>query len=187
MMPRKPDIDPSANAETADATGMWKARTRDEQRGDDRVERRVRGGDAEVPDAVLVAVRMQRDEVEERQDGDRGDEGREEDVAERVVVLKIHSNLPLRDANGDAARNEGTPEARCWRAESIPPAVGAHGPETPADASLPSPRTPRREGGYRSRAVITVCSPEIEPLEASDAESDAADTEVLDAGLTRLL
>jgi hypothetical protein len=77
------------------ADGHSEGDARDEQRRDHGIEGRVRGGNAEVTGALLVAMRVERDEVEQREDRNRGDEGGEEDAPERVVVLEIHSNLAL--------------------------------------------------------------------------------------------
>ena len=59
MMPRKPDSVPSANAETADATGILNTRHDDQERGDDAEERRIGRRDAEVHVAVRIAMPVQ--------------------------------------------------------------------------------------------------------------------------------
>ena len=92
MMPRKPDSEPSAKAETAEATGILKTRHDDQERGDDAVERRVGRRDAEVHVALRIAVPVQRDEVQQRQDRDGGDDRGKKHVPHRVVVLLIHTS-----------------------------------------------------------------------------------------------
>ena len=91
MMPRKPESVPSANAETADATGMPNTMHDDHERRDDAEECGPRRRDAQVRVALRVPVAMQGDEVEQRQDRDRGNQRGQEHVAQRVVGLVVHS------------------------------------------------------------------------------------------------
>jgi hypothetical protein len=93
MMPRKPDSDPSANADTPPATGM--RNTRQATTNAAMTPKNAAHG-AEMPRCTCplrIAMAVQGDEVEQRQNRDRGDERGEERVPQGIVVLVVHGSF----------------------------------------------------------------------------------------------
>jgi hypothetical protein len=93
MIPRKPDSGPQGERRHGRRHGHAKDEAGDHERRDDAEERRPGRRNAEVHLAVGIAMAVQRDEVQQREDRDRGDKRGQEHVAQRVVVLLVHKVL----------------------------------------------------------------------------------------------